>query len=207
VHYTSQTPGRFEADKHNAALLAQRWTAEIRPDLHLLAARDGYRLRLGPRLTCWLALPQSREDALNASFEAHQEKSAEFVVEFLEQRLPVEPLWLGGHLRLMDALEAGGRKREAMTAALRALDFFPLPQIQMRLTRLARQEGLRKELMPVLERLAKETNAKSEDFRAVVLTARRNAANNGDLALARIMEEWLLCYGATNPHEIRRLSS
>jgi GT2 family glycosyltransferase len=198
VHYASQTPGRFEADKRNAALLAQRWGEIIRPDLHLLATRDGYRLRLGPKLACWLALPQSREDALNAEFEANRKKSAEFAVEFLEQRLMTEPLWLGGHLRLIETLEAENRGREALAVTLRALDFFPLPQIQMRLTRLARQECLWEDLMPVLDRLAEETNDQSRDFRAVVLTARRNAVNHGDIALARIMEEWLLCYSADN---------
>ena len=61
VHYASQTPGRFDANKHNAALLTSRWKPKILPDLHLLAARDGYRLRLSPLLTCWLGLPEARE--------------------------------------------------------------------------------------------------------------------------------------------------
>ncbi|MDR2574361.1 MAG: glycosyltransferase family 2 protein [Desulfovibrio sp.] len=194
VHHTSRTPGRFDADKHNAELLTRRRRAEIQPDLHLLAARDGYRLCAGRTLTCWLSLPETREESLDAELEARQ-KAPDFDMAMLEHLLTEEPLWLGGHLRRIDMLEAAGRRRKALAAALSALDFFPLPQIQTRLTRLARREGMRNELAPLLNRLAEEANSETKAFRPAVRAVRREARNGNDAVLTRIMDDWLTLYG------------
>ncbi|MDR2055472.1 MAG: glycosyltransferase family 2 protein [Desulfovibrio sp.] len=197
VHYTSQTPGRFEADKNNAALLTRRWGADIRPDLHSLAARDGYLLRVGPSLTLWLALREELEKSLNAELAERMKAQPSSAAEFLGQRLAEEPLWLDGHLRLMDLLESRGRRREAISAGLSALVFFPLPQVQTRLLRLARREDMTgEELTPLLRRLAEETDSKAEKFRPVVQAARREARGRGDTLLTRIMDDWLVRYGS-----------
>ncbi|MDR3358677.1 MAG: glycosyltransferase family 2 protein [Desulfovibrio sp.] len=192
VHYASQTPGRFEADQRNAALLTSRRGADIRPDLHSLAARDGYLLRVGPTLTVWLTLREEPEKSLNAELAERVKAGPDLAEAFLEQRLAEEPLWLGGHLRLIDLLETRGRHRKAISAGLSALDFFPLPQVQTRLLRLAGREGMGEELAPLLHRLAEEANSKAEDFRPVVLAARRDARGRGDALLTRIMDDWLV---------------
>ena len=205
VHYTSQTPGRFEADKNNAALLTRRWGADIRPDLHSLAARDGYLLRVGPTLTLWLGLREETEKALNAELAERMKAGPDIAEAFLEQRLAEEPLWLGGHVRLMDLLESRGQHRESLSAGLSALVFFPLPHVQTRLLRLARQEGMRKELTPLLRRMAEEADSKTEEFRPVVLAARREARGRADILLTRIMDDWLARHHDTNAGQ--RLSS
>ena len=194
VHHTSRTPGRFNADKRNADLLTRRRRGEIQPDLHLLAARDGYRLCAGRTLTCWLALPETREESLNAELET-QQKTPDFAITILEHLLTEEPLWLGGRLRFIDMLEAAGHRRKALAAALSALNFFPLPQIQTRLARLARREGMRDELAPLLNRLAEETNSKAEAFRPAARAVRREARSRNDVVLTQIMDDWLALYG------------
>ncbi|MDR2744466.1 MAG: glycosyltransferase family 2 protein [Desulfovibrio sp.] len=191
VHYTSQTPGRFEADKNNAALFTRRWGADIRPDLHSLAARDGYLLRVGPSLTLWLALREEAEETLNAELADCMKARPDVAEAFLERRLAEEPLWLGGQLGIIDLLESRGRYRKAISAGLSALVFFPLPQVQTRLLRLARQEGMKEEATPLLHRLAEEADSKPEKFRPVVLAARRKARSRGDTLLTRIMDDWL----------------
>jgi GT2 family glycosyltransferase len=194
VHYTSRTPGRFDADKHNAALLTRRWGADIRPDLHELAARDGYLLRVGPSLTLWLALSEKSEKSLNAELAERMEAGQDPAAAFLERRLAEEPLWLGGHLRFMDLLESRNQRRKAISAGLSALGFFPLPQVQTRLLRLARREGMGEEVAPLLHRLAEEADSKAEKFRPVVQAARREARGRGDTLLTRIMDDWLARY-------------
>jgi GT2 family glycosyltransferase len=191
VHYAGQTPGRFEADKNNAALLTRRCGGDIRPDLHSLAARDGYLLRVGPSLTIWLSLPEELEQALNAELAERMKAGPDLAAAFLEQRLAEEPLWLGGHLRFMDLLESRNQQRKAVAAALSALNFFPLPQVQTRLLRFARQEGMGEELLPLLRRLAEEADPKAEKFRPVVQAARREARGRGDTLMTRIMDDWL----------------
>jgi hypothetical protein len=116
---------------------------------------------------------------------------SDLAAAFLEQRLAEEPLWLGGHLRFMDLLESRNQRRKAVAAALSALNFFPLPQVQTRLLRFAGQEGMGEELLPLLRRLTEEADPQAEKFRPAVQAARREARGRGDTPLTRIMDDWL----------------
>ncbi|MDR1777452.1 MAG: glycosyltransferase family 2 protein [Desulfovibrio sp.] len=206
THYTSSTAGRFDADKRNAELFSRRRRGQIKPDLHLLAAADGYRLRLGVNLNCWLEPTPEREQTLADTADSRIKAGAR-AETVLSDALTEEPLWLNGRLRLIDLLEAGGRRREALSAALAAFDFFPLPQMHIRIARLGRQEGITEDLAPVLERLAEASESRPEDFRPLVQTVRREAYRDSDMILAGIVNDWLTRYaaGPGNPYGGLRL--
>ncbi len=92
VHHTSQTPGHFDHDNANGVLFSQRQGPRLRPDLHTLAALDGYQLCLGANLEHWLELPEAVEQKRNAAFDARYPADEEACRAELER----EPLWRGG---------------------------------------------------------------------------------------------------------------
>lgn len=190
-HHTSQTPGRFEHDTRNGGLLMRRWGQSLRPDMHYLAALDGYRLCIGPSLSCWTALSESREQALNAA-----RGGKEFDEAACRALLEQEPLWLGGRLLLMERLEGQGQTRAALAAGMEALRFFPQVEIQSRLLRLARKEGLREALPPLIRSLRSEMEGNADHYRPLVREARRRAYAEGDTALAEMLNAWLARHGA-----------
>lgn len=189
-HHTSQTPGRFEHDTQNGGLLMQRWGQSLRPDLHRLAALDGYRLCIGPSLSCWTALTESREQALNAAIDGK-----EFDEAACRAQLEQEPLWLGGRLLLMARLEEQGRTRAALSEGMTALRFFPQVELQTRLLRLARKEGLHDALPLLIRSMQAELQGDAAPYRPLVQEARRRAYAEGDTLLAELLNAWLLRYG------------
>lgn len=213
VHHTSATPGRFDKDKENAQLLFERRKADIRPDIHVLAALDGYEARLSPMLFSYLALPDERERALNTAFDAKfgatsgTDPDAAFDEAACREQLVQEPLWLGGRMRLMSYFEAKGRLVEALNVGMEALSFFPLPEIQARLLGLARQLS-RVDLVPAIMRaLVPDTlgMATTSDMSAAQLVGvrrkyvkkiRQEAKASGDEALVELLGQWLINNGA-----------
>lgn len=189
-HHTSQTPGRFEHDTQNGGLLMRRWGQSLRPDLHCLAALDKYRMCIGPSLSCWTALSESREQALNAACagKAFDEAACRALLE-------EEPLWLGGRLLLMQRLEEQGQRPAALAAGMAALRFFPQAELQRRVLRLARKEGLHDALPPLIRSVQTELEDNAERCRPQVQGARRRAYAEGDTALAEILNAWLARYG------------
>ena len=137
VHHTSQTPGRFDHNTFNGALLMRRHGSSLKPDLHTLVALDGYELVMGPDLDVWPVLPDAQEERRNKAFDALS-ASEDVCRLMLEQ----EPLWRGGWHRLMDMLEAGGNAHEALQCAVRCAMFFGDAVSRQRLLALtARVEG------------------------------------------------------------------
>lgn len=191
-HHTSQTPGRFEHDLQNGKLFYQRWHQDVTADMHRLARMDGYELRIGPMLSCRLSLPEVRERELDAAFAGAAFDAAACVAQ-----LEREPLWRGGWLRLMDQLEAQGRGPDALRAGVRALSFFSSPDVQSRLLRLLRKEGLQEQLVEFMRGLeeGRDTGEDSASRRALVQAARRKAYADGDTVLADLLNAWLLDYG------------
>lgn len=189
-HHTSQTPGRFEHDTRNGGLLLRRWGQSLRPDMHSLVARDHYRLNIGRSLSCWPALGEKREQALNATWAAR-----EFDEAACRAQLEQEPLWLGGRLLLMKRLEEQGQTRAALAEGMTALRFFPEVEIQRRLLRLARKEGLHDALPPLIRSLRTELEGKADQYRPLVREARRRAYAQGETALAEMLNAWLIRFG------------
>ena len=191
-HHTSQTPGRFEHDLQNGKLFYQRWHQDVTADMHRLARMDGYELRIGPMLSCRLSLPEVRERELDVAFAGAAFDAAACVAQ-----LEREPLWRGGWLRLMDQLEAQGRGPDALRAGVRALSFFSSPDVQSRLLRLLRKEGLQEQMVEFMHGLEEDRDAKGDSAlrHAFVQAARRKAYADGDTALADLLNAWLLGYG------------
>lgn len=197
VHHTSQTPGRFDHNTFNGELLMRRHGKNLRPDLHTLAALDGYQLEMGPDLDLWLALPEAREAARNEDFNA-QPQNEEICRKLLEQ----EPLWCGGWYWLMDMLEAQGNLREALLCATRCAMFFGDVDSRERLLALtSRVEGPQSaaSLRAALGASATASTAtgaeeKSSASKVRVQQARRAAYAHGDGMLAEIFNQWLLRY-------------
>lgn len=190
IHHTSATPGRFVHDTENGALFMRRWRGSVRPDLHLLGRPDGYTLRIGPDLSCWLEVPAERAARLEAGL-ARQDRHA--VTRALER----EPLWPGGWLRLMSLYEAEGNGRAALETAMRALRFIPSRDVAARLARLARPDGPLAEFAPEAEAISAELGppadvAQRAANHALVLDAHRSANAAGDTALAALLADWLV---------------
>jgi hypothetical protein len=109
-HLASKTPGRNDFEQHNAAVLKQRCVDMICPDLHLIAAAEGYEVRLTDWLRPYLALPGRRRDLL-------EKRSAALDVEGVEELLIREPLWHGGRRKTIEKLRSAGREAAAMRHA------------------------------------------------------------------------------------------
>lgn len=223
IHHTSQTPGRFDAEKRNSQLLSQRWFEHVVPDLHRHALVDGYEMRIDPNLFCWLTVPQARAKALEQSFAGEA-----FDIQACLAQLKAEPLWPGGWQLCMDWLEKNGKSEEAIGLGQSALCFFPPRLFQARLLRLLRQHGRMNELAELLaynERTApvKQEAGKSsqnneggpgrtgsgqqdhaqgtlEHRRGMIQLARRRAREQDDKALQTILDQWLIDNRQINNH-------
>ncbi|GAU09388.1 glycosyltransferase family 2 protein [Desulfoplanes formicivorans] len=101
VHLTSQTPGRFDCDTVNAALLSRRHGHDLYPDLHVLVRNDGFCLNLTSWLMHYATLPKERRSTLEK--EAHGMDS-----DALTALLHKEPLWEDGYERLARLREQQG---------------------------------------------------------------------------------------------------
>ena len=189
IHHTSATPGRFVHDTANGQLLMRRQGGRLRPDLHLLGRLDGYEMRVDADLSCWLELPPERARELAAATAG---AGADAVAEALER----EPLWRGGWERLMALREAEGRPQEALAAGMRALRFFPAPEVVTRLVALTRPDGALAAFAPDVAAIAENLAPPTEpDRRAANLArlrnARREAYARGDTALAEALSNAL----------------
>lgn len=189
IHHTSATPGRFVHETANGQLLMQRQGGRLRPDLHMLGRLDGYEMRVGDDLSCWLELP---DDAARELAAATEGAGADGVAEALER----EPLWRAGWLRLMALREAEGRPREALAAGMRGLRFFPAPELAARIQRLVGRHAALAELAPTAAAMAADMApppdaATRAANRARLKAARRAASNRGDAALAELLAKAL----------------
>ena len=195
-HHTSQTPGRFEYDLQNSRLFYQRRVQNIQADMHCLARLDGYEMRIGPTLSCWLALPEAQERELGAAFSG-----TDFDAAACAAQLEREPLWRGGWLLLMDQLEAEGKRRDALAAGVRAMHFFSQPDVRNRLLRLLRKAGLHEQMAQFARGIEEYMQAARKDEpsrRVLVQRARRKAYADGDTYLAGLLGHWLERYGKTD---------
>ena len=89
-HLTSQTPGRFNAESHNAQVLARRCQGAFYPDMHSFAHQDGYQLRLTSDLTANIVSVRPARE------------SQDFDMGRLWSEIQAEPLWEDGYDRLRD---------------------------------------------------------------------------------------------------------
>ena len=188
-HHTSRTPGRFAHDVENSAVLMQRIGAAMRPDEHILASLDGYRLCIGPSLVTWAELPAERQQRLNEEFGG-----AAFDRTACQALLHREPLWLDGWLLLAMHHEAAGDLSAAMETLNRCLRIMPSPKVYGQLLQLARNAHLAEEMLVDLE--AERVGRDIGVAKIRVQQARRAAYARGDAALAQLLGDWLVQYAA-----------
>ena len=188
-HHTSSTPGRFACDAENGAVLARRYGAMRRPDEHMLAALDGYALRIGPALDTWIAVPEARQPQMLAMV-----RSGGGDAEACRAVLEKEPLWLEGWLLLAAWQQRAGLLKEAANALLRCLALLPDPRVVEQLLPLLRRADVAEEMLAGLE--AKQATSDLAASKLHVQQARRDAYTRGDTALAQILSDWLVRYAA-----------
>lgn len=182
-HRTSQTPGRFDRDAENAALLASRWGGAWQPDLHVQAAVDGYEARLNPQGTAYVALPDARARELDAAAAGRD-------MSFWREQLRREPLWLGGYLLLAGELEARGKAADALDLLIRGADMLPLPLLFRRLLQLARVCRQPRLMEAMLDKLQISPDRR-ETLLAKAHASLREARKRGDDMLVRLLRQWL----------------
>ncbi len=187
-HHTSQTPGRFRHDIANGKLFFQRWRGALRPDQHLLAAGDGYRLRLGPTLESWLSAPDARQQELNSAVTRPA-----FNARMCGKLLEKEPLWRDGWFLLAGRLEQQGRAGEALDLLMSCWWLFPEERTYAAVLRLQSALG-RPPDAELLRRLREERAADLTGNAALVRQARGMAVEGGDLLLAELFDGWLARY-------------
>ena len=185
-HLTSQTPGRFDCDGPNGALLNARWPGAFAPDLHRFALEDGYVPTLSPGQEIYLTLPAAKEEALTAAF------ARQWNEERCLARLEAEPLWQGGYALLAEHREREGRLAEACTVRSRATHFFPLSQHFVALARTAAQWG-DAELARQAGQAAEDMLAQAVEYAQLQKKAdalARWGESVGDAALADLFKKW-----------------
>ena len=186
-HHTSQTPGRFDHDTHNSQVLLRRYAHSLRPDLHLLAALDGYRLCLGPTLKFWLALPVEEEQRRNRELGGEN-----FCEDRCRRELEREPLWRGGWLLLAEHLEKENRQDEALAVMARCARYFPEHDVLLHLLRLGRKSADNAEQIAqnVAQGISPPPHAGAR-----VRWAKNQARVRGDAALEKLLDHWLALHG------------
>lgn len=161
----------------------------IRPDEHVLASLDGYRLCIGPTLTTWFELPEDLQRRLNEEFD-----SASFDPAACEALLRKEPLWRDGWLLLAAHQQAGGDSAAAMTTLNCCLNLMPSPVVCGQVLQLGQALPLAEEMRLELEGCCRGKDMASAKIR--VQQARRAAYTRGDAALAQLLGDWLVQYAA-----------
>ncbi len=119
-HLTSQTPGRFDFDSHNAALLGQRCSASFVPDQHTVALEANLQARLSPDLELYYDLPLSDDLALTEAF------TTDFDAELCQKKLNHTPYWLNGYAILAKYWEKERAWDKALSLHLQLAQLAPL---------------------------------------------------------------------------------
>ena len=192
IHLESQSAGRFDNDDHNARLLKERNLGLFAPDLHRLAAREGFRLGLSACLETFVRLAPVREAELNAMLTRQASQ-----IGTVWETLLAEPLWAAGYDWLAQQLEQGGAMADA--AAVRTLHawFFPEERHLAKLMTTALRAGDRTMAQEAGGRIQR-IQALLADRPALVRKAEHLAAwatVAGEPELEGLYREWLATHG------------
>ncbi|HDQ39935.1 MAG TPA: glycosyltransferase family 2 protein [Desulfonatronum sp.] len=187
-HLTSQTEGRFARDTDNSRILYQRCSAWIVPDIHHLAAKDGYELRLTPWLVPYVALPEKRRVQLTAELAPKHDP------EYWWNAVQQEPLWMEGYELLGSALEKAAAWEEACMVRFLHVHFEPSINGMQRLLSVARKANaipmmsqVAEKLQTIHERLENPDSLQSRAKRII-----NESKNTGDEQLEALYRRWLL---------------
>jgi hypothetical protein len=178
-HLTSQTPGRFNAESHNAHVLARRCQGAFYPDMHRFAHADGYELRLTSTLTANIVRVRSEVE------------TREFGMERLWAEVLAEPLWEAGYERLLELFF----KQRMWDAALDVLQlqqsYFSTEKVVTDLARVASRLGdaeLLTNCRNTFEQLRQE--GASKDIQKKIMAIQRWAVDSRDDVLLDVCRRW-----------------
>jgi GT2 family glycosyltransferase len=178
-HLTSQTPGRFNDENHNAHVLARRCQGAFYPDMHRFAHADGYELRLTSTLAANIVRVRSEAEI------------KDFGMERLWAEVLAEPLWETGYELLLDLFF----KQRMWDAALDVLQlqqsYFSTEKVVTGLARVASRLGdaeLLANCRNTFEQLRQE--AASKDILRKFKAIRRWALDSRDEVLLDVCRRW-----------------
>ncbi len=186
-HITSQTPGRFDHDGPNAALLTKRRQGMFKPDQHIFAIEDGFVPRLSPSLELYINLPEAKEQALSTAFAQN------FSEERCLARLEHEPFWMGGYALLAQHYAKLGHVEEALQQRLHLAQIAPLPKNMQAVIEAAKKAGdmaLATNIALGLQDMYKEIQQK-EALQRKAQALYKWAEETGDMALAQLFKQAL----------------
>ena len=184
-HLKSQTPGRFDSDPHNAAVLKGRCLGFIVPDLVHHLRRAGFDLRLGAMLQVCMEVPERRLRFLERRLEQVR------IVDDLCDLIRKEPVFYPAYAALAQRESALGRDEAAVMA------------LYLRY-RVSRDEDHLVELRDVAERTGHEamaawarnglsayTDAKFNEMRDTAREMERLYAEVPEAGVAPLYRQWL----------------
>ncbi len=185
-HHTSQTPGRFDNDAYNAALLSSRCNGQFRPDIHNIALELGLRPLLSPDQELYIGISEAKEYALKQVFTEN------FDVERCKKQLENEPYWIGGYNLLANHFEKQKMWLEAIDMYLQATRLAPLKAHFANLAVCAAHAGKQDILADAQKRLQNCIN-KTKDIQKLWKNAQKIrawATQNNDPELDRLFAQW-----------------
>lgn len=184
VHAEHASPGRFDREAANDALLHSRAAGLLHPDMAALAAEDGYALHL----TAWLDPYLLPEEARLAELDSTGPNDPHAILEMLEQ----EPCWPLGYDRLEAAFRKRGEWSRALAAAVRRSAFLPSQDAYRAILDLASRAGDTARADDASGRIADTTRmlARPEGLRQIALTALEHARESGDARLSTAFKQW-----------------
>ena len=185
-HLTSQTPGRFDSEDHNARILLGRCSGGFQPDLHAWAAQDGYALRLGQDLTANVVLVRAPEE------------TAWFALDRLWAEVLAEPLWEEGYNRLVMEFFKLRMWGKALDVLQLQQCFFSSEEIIINMARVATRTNdtiLAAQCQSGLSKV--RAAASSKDLYQKMLSVKRWAASVDDQVLLAACQQWETQYAGS----------
>ncbi len=184
-HLKGQTPGRYESDAHNAAILKGRCLGFIGPDLvhHLRTA--GFDLRLNAMLQVCMAVPQRRLRFLERELVRAR------TVDDLCALIRKEPVFYPAYAALADQELAQGNDEAAVAALYLRFRVGKDDVHLLELIDLAERTG--HEAMAAWARglLASHTDEKFQEMRATAQEMVRLYEGFADAGVAPLYRQWL----------------
>ncbi len=186
-HSTSQTPGRFDFDSENSALLSTRFSGAFYPDQHRIALDDGLLPMFSPDLELYISVPEAKNKAL--SHIVTENFTPQRCLDFLQK----EPFWLHGYSLLAAHLEKNGQWHEALDYRLQAAQLAPLRENFFTLAKCAAKTG-QADILQSAEQCLQDILTKtqnSEGLQQKLTAIRALAQKHNDSALVHICEQWI----------------
>ena len=178
-HLTSQTPGRFDAESHNAHVLARRCQGAFYPDMHRFAHADGYELRLTSTLAANIVRVRSEVE------------TKDFGMERLWAEVLAEPLWEAGYERLLDLFFKQRMWNTALDVLQLQQSYFSTEKVVTDLARVAsrlRDAELLTNCRNTFEQLRQE--GASKDILRKIMAIQRWAVDSRDEVLLDVCRRW-----------------